>query len=216
MSYFIDFRPCRKSCICWPTARPLIELDGSLGYANVKIGELPLGIMRRGVLLLTLLFSFSFAQIASAHGGEESPGLSNIQVLIISSASSIVFFILFAVVKQYEAIVARSSLYSLVLFTAAVHILLGVDDLLVITGGVGVLSATFIPMIFNFSKRVNQLADFALASIVLSMLIGYFVYNHDLHLISEDYLGIITKLVELGILFMLFKQHVFTQRGEED
>jgi hypothetical protein len=94
--------------------------------------------------------------------------------------------------------------------------LLGVDDLLVLTGGVGVLSATFIPMIFNFSKRVNQLADFALASIVLSMLIGYFVYNHDLHLISEDYLGIITKLVELGILFMLFKQHVFTQRREED
>ena len=169
--------------------------------------------MRNGMLILSLLFSFSFVQIVSAHGGEESSGLSNIQVLIASGASSLVFFLLFAVVKKYDVIVARSSLYSLVLFTSTVHILLGLDDSLLIIGGVGALSVTFFPLVSNFSKRFYQIADFALALTVLSMLIGYFVYNHDLHYILEDYLGILTKLVELSILFILAKQHIFIGRN---
>lgn len=171
--------------------------------------------MRNGMLILSLLFSFSFVQIVSAHGGEESSGLSNIQVLIISGALSLVFFLLFAVVKKYDVIVARSSLYSLVLFTSTVHILLGLDDSLLIIGGVGALSVTFFPLVSNFSKRFYQIADFALALTVLSMLIGYFVYNHDLHYILEDYLGILTKLVELSILFILAKQHIFIGRNTE-
>ena len=160
------------------------------------------------------MFTLSLAQIASAHGDEEPSGLSNIQVLIISGASSLVFFILFAVVKKYEAIVSRSSLYSLVLFTALVHILLGAEDPLLIAGGFGALSATFMPILFNFSERINKLADLALGLIVLSMLIGYFVYNHDLHLITEDYLGVATKLVELCILVLLINQHVLTHQEE--
>ena len=35
------------------------------------------------------------------------------------------------------------------------------------------------------------------------MIIGYFVTNHDLHYISEDYLGIITKFAELGLMQQL-------------
>ena len=171
--------------------------------------------MRHWIFILAFLFSFSFAQIASAHGGEESPGLSNIQVLIISGASSLVFFILFVVVKKYDVIVARSRLYSLVLFTSTVHILLGLDDSLLIVGGVGALSVTFFPLVSNFSKGIYQIADFALALIVLSMFIGYFVYNHDLHYILEDYLGIITKLVELSILFILAKQRIFAGQKTE-
>ena len=171
--------------------------------------------MRHWIFILAFLFSFSFAQIASAHGGEESPGLSNIQVLIISVASSLVFFILFVVVKKYDVIVARSSLYSLVLFTSTVHILLGLDDSLLIVGGVGALSVTFFPLVSNFSKRIYQISDLALALIVLSMFIGYFVYSHDLHYILEDYLGITTKLVELSILFVLAKQHVFAGQKTE-
>ena len=185
------------------------------------------------MFILAFLFLFSFAQIASAHDVEEPPGLSdieespglsdieesprlsNIQVLIISAASSLVFFILFVVVKKYDVIMARSSLYSLVLFTSTVHILLGLDDSLLIVGGVGALSVTFFPLVSNFSKRIYQIADLALALIVLSMFIGYFVYSHDLHYILEDYLGITTKLVELSILFVLAKQHVFAGQKTE-
>ena len=168
--------------------------------------------MRRQVFLTVLLASLSFVQFASAHGGEESTGPSNMQILMISAATSIGFFILFSIVKKYEKIVARSQLYSLVLFTATVHILLGINDSLLIIGGVGAVSAAFLPMVSNFSDRTYQIADLALALIVISMIIGYFVYNHDLHYILEDYLGIITKFVELGILFILAKQHIFTDQ----
>ena len=166
--------------------------------------------MRSQAFLTVFLASLSFVQFASAHGGEESAGPSNMQVLVISGAISIGFLILFSVVKKYEKIVARSRLYSLVLFTATVHILLGINDSLLIIGGVGALSAAFLPTVSNFSERTYQIADLALALIVISMIIGYFVYNHDFHYILEDYLGIITKFVELGILFILAKQHIFT------
>ena len=172
--------------------------------------------MRSRVVLTILATSLSFVQFASAHGGEESTGPSNMQILMISAATSIGFFILFSMVKKYEKIVARSQLYSLVLFTATVHILLGINDSLLIIGGVGAVSAAFLPMVSNFSERTYQIADLALALIVISMITGYFVYNHDLHYILEDYLGIVTKLVELSVLFILAKQHVFTERKTED
>ena len=84
--------------------------------------------MRREALLTVLLASLSIVQFASAHGGEESTGPSNMQIIMISAATSIGFFILFSMVRKYEKIVARSQLYSLVLFTATVHILLGIND----------------------------------------------------------------------------------------
>ena len=110
----------------------------------------------------------------------------------------------------------RPILYSLVLFTATVHLLLGFEDTLLITGGIGIFAVTFLPLFYNFSKQIYLLADFALGLIALSMLVGYFVYNNDMHFISEDYLGIVTKLAELSILIILFKQHVFAQNEEEE
>ena len=166
--------------------------------------------MRSRVVLTILATSLSFVQFASAHGGEEPAGLSNIQILIISGTTSVAYFILFAVLKKYDKTVARARLHSLVLFTATVHILLGFDDPLLLIGGFGTLSITIFPVVTELSKRTHQIADFALATIILSMLMGYFVYNHDLHYISEDYLGIITKLVELSVLFIIAKQHIFT------
>ena len=41
-----------------------------------------------------------------------------------------------------------------------------------------------------------------LGLIVVTMF-AYFVSNHDLHYIIEDYLGITTKLVEVGIIAAL-------------
>jgi hypothetical protein len=44
---------------------------------------------------------------------------------------------------------------------------------------------------------------FGLGSVISVMLIGYFATNHDLHYISEDYLGLITKVAEIGLLQQL-------------
>ena len=37
------------------------------------------------------------------------------------------------------------------------------------------------------------------------MLVGYFVSNHNLHYIMEDYLGITTKLAEVTIITLVYK-----------
>jgi len=66
-------------------------------------------------------------------------------------------------------------------------------------GLIGLLVASLIPNLERFKVQLR----FGLGIVVSMMLIGYFVTNHDLHYISEDYLGVITKLAEIGLLHQL-------------
>ena len=50
------------------------------------------------------------------------------------------------------------------------------------------------------------LATLGLGMGVTVMFAAYFVSNHDLHYIAEDYLGITTKLAELAIIILLKKE----------
>ena len=63
-------------------------------------------------------------------------------------------------------------------------------------GVIGILMASLIPTLKRFKVQLKL----GLGFVVSMTIIGYFVTNHDLHYISEDYLGIITKLAELGLL----------------
>jgi len=66
-------------------------------------------------------------------------------------------------------------------------------------GVIGILVASLIPNLKRFKVQLRL----GLGFVVSMMLIGYFVTNHDLQYISEDYLGIITKLAEIGLLQQL-------------
>ena len=46
-----------------------------------------------------------------------------------------------------------------------------------------------------------------LGAAVITMFIAHLVSNHDLHYIAEDYLGITTKLAEVGIIGLMLKQY---------
>ena len=81
-------------------------------------------------------------------------------------------------------------------------VLLGLDDLILMIGGIGVIGILVASLIPNL-KRFKVQLRLGLGFVVSMMLIGYFVTNHDLHYISEDYLGIITKLAEIGLLQQL-------------
>ena len=88
------------------------------------------------------------------------------------------------------------------MFSGTVHLLLGLDDLILMVGGIGViviLGASLVPNL----KRLKMQLRFGLGSVISVMLIGYFATNHDLHYISEDYLGLITKVAEIGLLQQL-------------
>jgi len=136
--------------------------------------------------------------VVQAHGGNEAT-VSNPMVLFISITSSV-----FAWAAGSEWLTKNSSIgsplvFCLAIFSGTVHILLGLDDLILMVGGIGVigiLMASLIPTLKRFKVQLKL----GLGFVVSMTIIGYFVTNHDLHYISEDYLGIITKLAELGLL----------------
>ncbi|MDC3282030.1 hypothetical protein OAV46_03225 [Euryarchaeota archaeon] len=140
--------------------------------------------------------------VVQAHGGNEAT-VSNPMVLFISITSSV-----FAWAAGSEWLTKNSSIgsplvFCLAIFSGTVHILLGLDDLILMLGGIGVigiLMASLIPTLKRFKVQLKL----GLGFVVSMTIIGYFVTNHDLHYISEDYLGIITKLAELGLLQQVF------------
>ena len=80
-------------------------------------------------------------------------------------------------------------LLTLVFYTGTVHILLGISDLVFLLGGVGVISIAMLPLASSLGKSNQSLFDLGLGLIVITMFVAYFVSNHDLHYIAEDYLG---------------------------
>ena len=89
---------------------------------------------------------------------------------------------------------------------ASVHILLGLNDYLLLLGGVGVIGILVLSLLVNFSQWQDKMARLGLGLTVVVMFAAYFVSNHDIHYIAEDYLGITTKLAELSILVLLKKE----------
>ena len=47
------------------------------------------------------------------------------------------------------------------------------------------------------------------------MFIAYFVSNHDIHSLLEDYLGITTKISEIGVVISLFNSGKKTHPEDE-
>ena len=155
------------------------------------------------ILVVCLVASLFFVQTASAHGGEAKEGLTNLQIMLISISVCAIFAIAYNKLSRGESGV--SPLLTLVVYTGTVHILLGISDLVFLLGGVGVISIAMLPLVSSFGKSNKSLFDLGVGLIAITMFVAYFVSNHDLHYIAEDYLGITTKLAELGIIILLIK-----------
>ena len=154
-------------------------------------------------LFVCLITSLFFVQTASAHGGEAKEGLTNLQIMLISISVCIIFAIAYNKLSWGDS--GAAPLLTLVFYTGTVHILLGISDLVFLLGGTGVISIAMLPLVSSFGKSNESLFDLGLGLIVITMFVAYFVSNHDLHYIAEDYLGITTKLAELGIIILLIK-----------
>ena len=91
------------------------------------------------------------------------------------------------------------------MFSGLVHILVGLKNELLLVGGIGVLAILVAPLISDSTKSYDKILQGMLGTVISIMFVAYFVSNHDLHYIMEDYLGITTKLAELGVIFLLLK-----------
>ena len=143
----------------------------------------------------------------AAHGGEEEPAaLSNSQVLIIASLTAILVYFLVNKFLASRQAVFPSSVVSLASFSGLVHILLGLEDSTLLLGGVGVMGLIAIPMVIKLDEQKGKVISYSLILLIGVMFVAYFVSNHDLHYISEDYLGIITKLIEITAIVILARE----------
>ncbi len=162
--------------------------------------------MKRWSVLFILSFLF-FVQSASAHGGEDKEGLSNLQIMLISLAACLVIYLISEKIFTIDIESNNKIFLSLVTYTGTVHVLLGVNDFLLLFGGISVLLIAVVANATNIGRENYGLLQIIMGVAIVSMFVAYFVSNHDLHYIAEDFLGITTKLAELGVIALIIRQY---------
>ena len=162
--------------------------------------------MKRWSVLFILSFLF-FVQSASAHGGEDKEGLSNLQIMLISLAACLVIYLISEKIFTIDIESNNKVFLSLVTYTGTVHVLLGVNDFLLLFGGISVLLIAVVANATNIGRENYGLLQIIMGVAIVSMFVAYFVSNHDLHYIAEDFLGITTKLAELGVIALIIRQY---------
>ena len=162
--------------------------------------------MKKTAYVFSLVF-LALLESVSAHGGEGKEGLTNLQVMLISLSLCILFYVIWNKISNKESVPNKTIFLTLVVYTGSVHILLGINDFTLLLGGIGVLSIAGVSSLTNFGKEKEEMMQIMLGLIIVTMFVAYFVSNHDLHYIVEDYLGITTKLVEIGIIAFIIKNY---------
>ena len=162
-------------------------------------------LVKKAYLLATIFTGLLFLENAAAHGGEPTEGLSNLQITLSSLGLSVASFFTIPKLWELESNFSRKIMLSSVTYTGAVHIMLGLKDPIFMIGGIGIICLGFAPLIVEFAKSNEKLFQIGLCINAAIMLVGYFVSNHDLHYLLEDYLGITTKLAEITILTLVYK-----------
>jgi len=162
--------------------------------------------MKKTILIFSLVL-LALLESVSAHGGEGKEGLTNLQIMLISLSLCVIFYVIWNKISNKNSEPNKTILLTLVLYTGSVHILLGINDFILLLGGIGVLSIAGVSSLTNFGKEKEGIMQVMLGLIIVTMFVAYFVSNHDLHYIIEDYLGITTKLVEVGIIAFIAKNY---------
>ena len=164
----------------------------------------------RGVLLFATL-ALWLAPLASAHGGDENLdqgiiALSNTQIGVIG-----------ALVAFTAAMLASNGLFlstdflpgwatALAAYTGTVHVLLGLDDPLLLVGGMSVIGVVITSNWRSEDSALNRWRWLGLSAASFAMFVGYFIANHDLHAMTEDALGITSKIAEIGVLVISIRR----------
>ena len=164
--------------------------------------------MQQNSLVLTLsgILVVLSVPLVSAHGDESTSGPTNLQIMLISIVLSASIYFLITRFLEIQTYISSPLVFALASFTGSVHILLGLNDDLLLLGGVGVIGVLGLSLFANFSQWQDKIARLGLGLGVTIMFVAYFVSNHDIHYIIEDYLGITTKLAELAIVILLMKE----------
>ena len=159
-------------------------------------------------LLAICLFTFS-SGMAAADGGGHKEVMPDENLIGISLLASIVAYFLVPKISKYNLDNEDKLAFSLVIFTIAVHAILGIDDLKLLAGAAGFLSfgVVFYVLEIPFVERSKTMFSYLLIIYTLAILIFYLYLHPDLTKDgSYDSVGILTKISEIGIIALTLRR----------
>lgn len=163
----------------------------------------------KSTLLPLTLFLLGCLTTVSAHGGESSDGveagLTNGQTLLFSLIVGLAAMQATSVLFSIRSTSVSPLMVGLATCTGLIHLLLGLDDTLLLVGGIGVLGLLIVLVVVELPANRERLALLGLSGVVAAMFVGYFVSNHDPHMIFEDQLGLTAKISELVLIALMVR-----------
>ncbi|MEC7098640.1 MAG: hypothetical protein VXW74_04250, partial [Candidatus Thermoplasmatota archaeon] len=88
------------------------------------------------------------------------------------------------------------------LYSGVVHVLLGLQDSLLLLGGLGVFGLLAAPVVIEFEGSKATLARAGLAVLLAGMFVAYFASSHGGSFL-QDTIGLTTKAAEVGAIVSL-------------
>lgn len=194
-----------------------LVLIKELGLYKIAKGAVVVKMKNRAMrYFFTLTIFIVTIPVVTAHGDAEGSSiLTNMQIFLISVSISTVVFLILRAKFPNKLSVFTPSIFSMALLSGLVHILLGITDRILLLGGVGMLAIIASPILIKFNDTRERVARFSLGALSLLMFVAYFVSNHDIHYVLEDYLGIVAKISEIGVIIGLVKHRKIADTGEE-
>lgn len=123
--------------------------------------------------------------------------------ILIGTILSIIIYLFAPNFSKFSLMNEDRLTLSLVVFTSVVHIILGVEDIMLLVGGFGFLAfglTLYIEKI-DLVEQNRTTVFYLLIAYTLSIIIFYIYLHPDLTKDGNyDHLGIVTKIVEVGIV----------------
>ncbi len=172
--------------------------------------------------LLLVCVALMFLPFASAHGvdkpdedeeneeeavmdddhADSAEALDHTTVMGIAYVASSLTF-LFVWLKWSESnLLYPPHVIGLALYSGVVHVLLGLQDSLLLLGGLGVFGLLAAPVVIEFEGSKATLARAGLAVLLAGMFVAYFASSHGGSFL-QDTIGLTTKAAEVGAIVSL-------------
>ena len=159
-------------------------------------------------LLAICLATFS-SGMASADGGGHKQVMPDENIIGISLLASTVAYFLVPKISKYNLDNEDKLASSLLIFTIAVHAILGIDDLKLLAGAAGFLAfgVAFFVIEIPFVEKSKTMFSYLLIIYTLAIIIFYLYQHPDLTKNgSYDSVGILTKISEIGIIALTLRK----------
>jgi hypothetical protein len=133
---------------------------------------------------------------------DSAEALDHTTVMAIAYAASSLTF-LFVWLKWSESnLLYPPHVIGFALYSGVVHVLLGLQDSLLLLGGLGVFGLLAAPVVIEFEGSKATLARAGLAVLLAGMFVAYFASSHGGSFL-QDTIGLTTKAAEVGAIVSL-------------